>query len=278
VSTPAAAQIQVGEWVGVYDMTHDGHVGTLHIDDTKVDCASPAWCALRLSYVDANDTRIPAAVRGLDQDGQHMVFDILFPGNRQRFQAYLMSWDKTKMAGTTVWNGRTFGFYGAKRPAVRPIVMTGRLQAAPARGRGTAVLTPVQPSTSPAASGALTPPAAGGQSTIRPDGQVETLLPDGRRKLSRPGQCGWTIINTDGSEQVLSCSTQVPPANPPLPQGASATWLNGHNESLLNVIRGLLGNDQTSVSNYLAASEPPASTVYDRIRLRTSLIALLTSP
>jgi hypothetical protein len=43
-----------------------------------------------------------------------MVFYIDFPDNRQKFDAYLFSWDKSKMAGTTYWGGRPFGFFATK--------------------------------------------------------------------------------------------------------------------------------------------------------------------
>ena len=43
-----------------------------------------------------------------------MRFYINFPNNKQVFDAYLFSWDKTKLAGTTYWHGRTFGFYVIK--------------------------------------------------------------------------------------------------------------------------------------------------------------------
>lgn len=264
------ADAEIGEWVGVYSMNHDGFQGTLRIEDTKRDCATPGWCHLRISYVGADGVTHVAAIRVVDQAGQRMVFYIAFPGNRQQFDAYLMSWDKSRMAGTTTWQGRTFGFYAVKaapesaaRLPVRPGVLVGR------GNRQVAVMTPVpqtQPSGTPGSS----------QATINADGEVETALPDGSKRLTRPGECGFTIVRPDGSRSRASCN-QVQPATPPIPDAVSGKWLEAHNSYLLDIIRSLLGNDQASVDNYLRTSESSTLGVFDRIRIRTALIALLTS-
>src|SRR5262245_20453797 len=54
------------------------------------------------------------AFESVDDNNQHMAFVVFFPGNPQRFDVYLFSWDKSKMAGTTVWQGRTFGTFAEK--------------------------------------------------------------------------------------------------------------------------------------------------------------------
>ena len=102
------------DWFGDWAMNHDGFAGTLRIADTKVDCASSAWCDLAISYVDNRGVRHSGRIAGIDDKGQHMVFYINFPGNQQKFDAYIFSWDKRKLAGTTYWGGRTFGFYATK--------------------------------------------------------------------------------------------------------------------------------------------------------------------
>src|SRR5262245_40660762 len=123
----AGADAQINEWIGQYAMNHDGFQGTLRIGDSKVDCAAPAWCHLMASYIDSNGMLLRATIRSMDQTWQHMVLYIAFPNNMQRFDAYLMSWDKTRIAGTTTWQGRTFGFYAVKRPAVdAAAVLSGR--------------------------------------------------------------------------------------------------------------------------------------------------------
>ena len=97
----ALADAQVHEWIGQYNMDHDGWVGTLSI--------------LVLRYTDAQGHTLTGKIATIDQQFQHMVFTINFPNNTQKFDAYLFSWDKTKMAGTTYGGGRTFGFFAMKR-------------------------------------------------------------------------------------------------------------------------------------------------------------------
>jgi hypothetical protein len=113
--TVAVADAQKHEWFGTWAMNHDGHVGTIRITELKVDCAAPVWCDMGLSYTDARGTRHRGSIVGLDDRFQHLRFQILFPGNTQPFDAYLFSWDKAKLAGTTRWGGRTFGFFATRQ-------------------------------------------------------------------------------------------------------------------------------------------------------------------
>lgn len=103
------------EWFGDWAMNHDGFAGTLRIAELKADCASSAWCDMAISYVDNKGDRHTGSIEKIDEKWQHMAFFINFPGNRQKFDAYIFSWDKLKMAGTTSWQGRTFGFYATKK-------------------------------------------------------------------------------------------------------------------------------------------------------------------
>jgi hypothetical protein len=109
------ADAEKRDWFGDWSMNHDGFAGTLRIAETKADCASSAWCDMAISYVDNKGVRQAGRIERIDQQGQHMVFYINFPGNRQKFDAYIFSWDKQKLAGTTYWGGRTFGFYATRR-------------------------------------------------------------------------------------------------------------------------------------------------------------------
>lgn len=109
------ADAQKQEWFGNWAMNHDGFAGTLRITDTKADCASSEWCDMAVSYVDNKGTRFSARIGRIDSKGQHMVFYVNFPNNTQKFDAYIFSWDKLKLAGTTYWGGRTFGFYATKQ-------------------------------------------------------------------------------------------------------------------------------------------------------------------
>jgi hypothetical protein len=108
------ADAQKQEWFGTWSMNHDGFAGSLRITDSKVDCASSAWCDMVLRYVNDKGVTQTGSIETIDSKGQHMVFYINFPGNRQKFDAYIFSWDKRKLAGTTYWGGRTFGFYATK--------------------------------------------------------------------------------------------------------------------------------------------------------------------
>lgn len=102
------------DWYGTWSMNHDGFAGTLTITDTKVDCGGPLWCDMAISYRDNKGIRHSGRIERIDNNGQHMVFYLNFPGSRQKFDAFIFSWDKGKLAGTTYWNRRTFGFYATK--------------------------------------------------------------------------------------------------------------------------------------------------------------------
>ncbi|WP_309621765.1 DUF6006 family protein [Novosphingobium sp.] len=114
VSSAALADAQVPEWYGNWNFSLDGRPGALTITDTKADCASSAWCAMAVNYRGANGVLVRGTIVTIDSKWQHMRFRLAFPGNNQTFDAYLFSWDKRKMSGTTVWNGRTFGFLATK--------------------------------------------------------------------------------------------------------------------------------------------------------------------
>jgi hypothetical protein len=261
----AGADAQINEWIGDYAMNHDGFQGTLRIGDARVDCAAPAWCRLMASYIDSNGTTLRATIRFMDQAWQHMVLYIAFPNNMQRFDAYLMSWDKNRIAGTTTWQGRTFGFYAFKRTAADAAAVLG--------GRRGRFDLPVLVNGGGRGGAA----ASANRRTVNAKGEVETVMPDGSRRVSRPGQCGWTIIFPDGRTNTFTCS-QVPIAVPAISSDeVTLKWLDAHSNSLLDIIRTLLGNDQVSIDNYLRNNEPPAIGIYDRIRTRVSMIAALTS-
>jgi hypothetical protein len=110
----AHADAQKHEWFGNWAMNHDGHRGTLTISDSKVDCASSAWCDMVIRYRGSDGVTRTAEIGKIDDRMQHMVFYVNFPGNRQKFDAYLFSWDKRAFAGTTYWSGRTFGVSASK--------------------------------------------------------------------------------------------------------------------------------------------------------------------
>jgi len=114
VPSTARPHAQVHEWIGQYTMNRDGYVGTLSNHDSKQDCAATPWCHLVVRYTDSKGSVLPVKIDTIDQKFQHMVFHINFPNDTQKFDAYLFSWDKTKMDRITYWGGRTFGFFATK--------------------------------------------------------------------------------------------------------------------------------------------------------------------
>lgn len=117
----AYSDINPADWLGKYQMNHDGWPGTLVISDSKSGCTTSPWCSFVISYIDNKGVSHTGAIDVIDQQGQHMIFNLNFPGNTQRFDGYIFSWDKNKMAGITYWHGRTFGFYALKTgPASKP--------------------------------------------------------------------------------------------------------------------------------------------------------------
>ena len=113
-ATSISADATKNEWFGDWRMSLDGRPGVLRIGDSKVDCASSAWCDMVISFTDSGGNRIQGTIDRIDDRWQHMVFYLNFPGNRQKFDAYIFSWNKRQMAGTTYWGGRTFGFSASK--------------------------------------------------------------------------------------------------------------------------------------------------------------------
>jgi hypothetical protein len=247
--TSVAADAVIGDWIGEYTMNHDGIPGRLTIADSKKGCRTTPWCHIVLSYLTREGQRRTGRIDRIDDRAQHMVFSIQFPGNLQRFDAYLMSWDKAKIAGTTVWEGRTFGFYAVRSSA------TNAPDGPPANAQ----------------------PIPQGQSrrSIRSDGTVETLYADGTRKLTRPGQCGSTTIHPNGTTSSVQCAQVPPAALPSPPDGVTQNWLDAHNESLMGVLHAYL--DQSGINNYLSNFERGSVSIYEKIAKRTDLILQLSS-
>jgi hypothetical protein len=70
---------------------------------------------LVLKYIDAQGKQIAGKIGKIDQKFQHMTFYLNFPNNTQKFDAYLFSWDKQKIAGVTYWGGRSFGLFAMRK-------------------------------------------------------------------------------------------------------------------------------------------------------------------
>jgi hypothetical protein len=102
-SGTAFADARRFEWNGTWTMNHDGWRGQLSILANN-----------HVQYRDAKGQLRYGRVVSVTDRNQRMRFYIDFSDHRQYFTAHIFSWDKKKMAGTTVWNGRTFGMYALK--------------------------------------------------------------------------------------------------------------------------------------------------------------------
>jgi hypothetical protein len=105
------AAIDPFDWIGEYDMVHDGWVGVLSIEDTPRDCGGPRWCSMIVRYWNAEGVQLPGRIATMDQDFVHMVFHI----NEQRFDGYLFTQTGDDIAGTLVDGDRAYGFYAIRR-------------------------------------------------------------------------------------------------------------------------------------------------------------------
>lgn len=108
------------EWLGEWTVNYDGVAGTLYIIQSRAraGCAEAPWCDMAMSYGDSKG-KYSASIERIDDNWQHMTFYVDFARGRQRFDAYLFSSDKSKMAGTTYRDQGTFGFYATKRQLTR---------------------------------------------------------------------------------------------------------------------------------------------------------------
>lgn len=262
------AAISRQDWVGGYQMNHDGHVGTLSVSLSKAKCAKLPCPGLAVQYRDEHGTSYIGTVNVLDDDGQHMAFTIAFPGTPQRFDVYLFSFDKSRMAGTTVWGGRVFGVMGTKNnlnleavvaPSVKPVGIAGKVATT---YTGTVGSVPKR--------------------ALLPNGTVELHYPDGTVKSKRIGSCGWSVRTPDGRVVNPQCTyaAVIPIVPPPPPAGSQAAqWLSAESDELLEILQGLLGGANSSdFRNYQSNYEsPPDSVLYKRIYFRTQAITELTS-
>jgi hypothetical protein len=274
------------DWIGEYAMNHDGHPGTLRIVPSRRKCRSMPCPGLEVQYVDDHGAAYSGTVDVLDENGQHVAFTVEFPGNPQVFNVYIFSFDKTKLAGTTVWGGRTFGVLatksGAASPMVaaeaekpvakRPAMIAAERVAVANRGTGT-----IAPAYLPSGT-----PSGAPSRVLLPDGTVEWHYPDGTVRSKRIGGCGLDIHYPDGRFVRANCTfAQVIPLVPPPPPSGSPeeSWLRAQDADLLGILQGILGGaNSADFQNYVQNYENPASPViYKRIYYRTRAISELTS-
>jgi hypothetical protein len=275
LAQPAAA-LGLRDWLGTYAMNHDGWQGTLTVSESKADCAAPRWCAFVLRYVDAQGNARRARIERMDDRLQQMTFTIAFPGNRQRFDAYLFSHDPGKMAGVTIWQGKAFGFFAERKPAVAEVLRAPRapLELRTLEPRRSDELTIKDGGGRPGASDL--PADSVVSRRILPSGEVERRFANGVIERISSGKI--VRIMPDGTQQVLLMQQVIPVAPPPPPPGSPENeWLGGHAQHLLDMIVALAVGDPAARENYLA-TESDARNVYERIARRTQTIGYLTQP
>lgn len=110
---------------------------------------------------------------------------------------------------------------------------------------------------------------------ILPDGKVKIELSDGSTRVNFSG--GYTLTTPDGQSRTYLFSTQAPSAIPPTPPNGSPeqAWLEYHSASLLNTISKMVGFDQQSIDNYLAAEGDVG--IYDQIAKRRQTLDFMVS-
>lgn len=112
--------------------------------------------------------------------------------------------------------------------------------------------------------------------TILPGGDVEILFSDKRKKRIFKG--GYTIINPNGSEQMVMMMNVQPNTPPELPEDLQIVlWLEAVNENLLSSIRRMVGMDEAVVNHYLQKENEEANDLYNQIDLRMTYIDFLLS-
>lgn len=99
----------VASYLGTWDFNHDGWHGRIEILS-----ANKATRQIAGRYVDANGHAFALNGR-VNPDARLFNFDIAFP-TPQSFDGFLNGHERGVMAGTTVWGGMTFGFFGTRRP------------------------------------------------------------------------------------------------------------------------------------------------------------------
>jgi hypothetical protein len=164
---------------------------------------------------------------------------------------------------------KTWSQPGASLP---PVLQLARLQARPALQRTPQLEVLGTPPAQPAGAD----PDGAVSRKILPDGSVELRYPDGTVRHRFGG--GETVTRPDGTTSTMLFQNAQPPTPPTAPPDAGhADWLEAENSRLLDIMRTLVGNDETSVQNYLER-EGPGRTVYEQIEARTGAVAWLVNP
>jgi hypothetical protein len=244
-SLNAAAQITKNDLIGKYNMNHDGWEGTLVIGESKVDCASSRWCDLTMLYTDTKGKTYRAGITNISNNWQHITFVIDFPNNRQLFNGYFFSWNKTLMAGTTVWHNNIYGFYAKK-------ITLSAIKANLLRERYLSKLFKFKNQIN------KKPGSKKDEITYRKidkDGLVEIYYKSGKKIIYGKGSPIEITPNQDTVHYpVLYMATME--LVPPIPDEPDInSWFEGLNRNLDDIMENLLNGDEVSFSNYKKALE-----------------------
>src|SRR6266536_4712721 len=217
----ARASLIKEDWLGQWNMNHDGFNGKLIISDSRLNCTNTVWCSMNIHYINNEGRTISGTIEKIDDHWQHMVFYLNFPGNRQKFDAYLFSWDNQTIAGTTYWGGRTFGFYATKKQNLN----TPNLTPANANKKDSVI-----------------------SKKILKGDTVEIKYSGGTTKWSTSS--GFTIKYPNGNIQ-RAVFVQVPTYVPPtaISDQNIMKWMNNLQSTLLDMIKEEVLNDQSSITN-----------------------------
>lgn len=114
------------------------------------------------------------------------------------------------------------------------------------------------------------------QRRILEDGTVELTYPDGTVKQIFYG--GYKVAYPNGMNKSVGFMEIPPPKPPALPQDERIIdYLNWQTNSLLDLIKNLLGQDEESISNFLNHETEIASNIYEKMYIRTSYLEWLLS-
>lgn len=231
------AQMQIKDWIGTYHMNHDGWEGTLVIEDSKRDCNNSPWCALNIRYTDAKGNGRKVGISRFSRDWQHITFQIQFPQHLQPFEGYLFSHNKSLLAGTTVWNNKTFAFYAEKQPAqVLTSINLSNLEVV----KSAIEFKEIQ-ATTPTQNQVV-------KRRILDNGSVELTYSDGKIEVYSDG--GIKVTLPDGTSMTYSMM-QVMALVPPMPDEPEVNeWFNALNNNMDDIVSHLLNGDATSINNY----------------------------
>jgi hypothetical protein len=110
----------VDDFVGTWEMEHDGWKGTLILKEYDGDCdTSPPMRGTYIAH-DGKKYEVDAWARcpGISRQKKwphYVMFTIKFsPDHHQRFEGYLYSRNKNMMAGITDYKGTNYGFHAKK--------------------------------------------------------------------------------------------------------------------------------------------------------------------